>query len=43
MQKENVFLQGAAAIITNELLQKYEDKISSVIGKDIKREETENE
>jgi electron transfer flavoprotein beta subunit len=42
-QKENVSLQGAAALITSEFLQKYEDKISSAIGKDIKREETENE
>jgi electron transfer flavoprotein beta subunit len=42
-QKENVFLHGAAAIITNEFLLKYEDKISSVIGKDIKKEEQEDE
>jgi electron transfer flavoprotein beta subunit len=42
-QKENVFLKGAAAIITNEFLCKYEDKISSAIGKDIKKEDKDDE
>lgn len=34
-QKENVQLTGPAAIVVNDLLNRYENKISSIIGKDI--------
>jgi electron transfer flavoprotein beta subunit len=37
-QKENVVLTGTAAIVVNEFLNRYENKISSVIGKDIEEE-----
>ncbi|HOW57162.1 MAG TPA: electron transfer flavoprotein subunit beta/FixA family protein [Smithellaceae bacterium] len=41
-QKENIFLKGPAAIVVNEFLKNHEDKVSSAIGKDIKKEENDN-
>jgi electron transfer flavoprotein beta subunit len=42
-QKENIFLTGVAANVVNEFLNKYERKISTVIGKSIEGKEPTNE
>ncbi len=42
-QKENIILTGIAANVVNEFLNKYERKISTVIGKSIEGKEQANE
>jgi electron transfer flavoprotein beta subunit len=42
-QKENIFLTGIAANVVSEFLNKYERKISTVIGKSIEGKEQANE
>jgi electron transfer flavoprotein beta subunit len=42
-QKENVLLAGAAAIVVNEFLNRYESKISWAIGKDIEGKDVSDE
>jgi electron transfer flavoprotein beta subunit len=41
--KENMLLQGSAANVVNEFLNRYESRISWAIGKDIEEEKSNNE